>query len=134
MHELAVCQALLAQVTEVAQAHQASAVSRVTVRIGPLSGVEPRLLRQAWPIASAGSMAGDAELRVLELPLRVRCETCGAESEVSINRLLCAACGDWHTQVISGEELLLERVELVRTAPHESATSVPAASPSPSYH
>jgi hydrogenase nickel incorporation protein HypA/HybF len=133
MHELAVCQALLSQVAEVALAHQASAVASVTVRIGPLSGVEARLLRQAWPIASAGSSAADAELRILELPLRVRCETCGAETDASVNRLLCSACGDWHTQVISGDELLLERVELVRATPPASAS---AASPHPpsAYH
>jgi hydrogenase nickel incorporation protein HypA/HybF len=29
-----------------------------------------------------------------------------------MNRLLCGACGDWHTQVIGGDELLLESVEL----------------------
>jgi hydrogenase nickel incorporation protein HypA/HybF len=32
-----------------------------------------------------------------------------------MNRLTCAACGDWHTRVISGDELLLESVELETT-------------------
>ncbi|MEN8167275.1 MAG: hydrogenase maturation nickel metallochaperone HypA, partial [Pseudomonadota bacterium] len=51
MHELSVCQALLAQVTEVADREQASEVSRILLRIGPLSGVVPELLEQAFTIA-----------------------------------------------------------------------------------
>jgi hydrogenase nickel incorporation protein HypA/HybF len=43
-----------------------------------------------------------------------------------MNRLLCGACGDWHTQVISGDELLLESVELINdTALHSSRSTHP---------
>lgn len=35
-----------------------------------------------------------------------------------MNRLLCGACGDWHTRIISGDELLLESVELEMDTPH----------------
>ena len=56
-----------------------------------------------------------AELDLVAAPVRVRCQTCGAETEATMNRLLCGDCGDWHTQVISGDELLLESVELETT-------------------
>ncbi len=113
MHELSVCQALLGQVETIARSHGAQGVSRVIVRIGPLAGVEPTLLQQAYPIACAGTFANGAELIIERLPVRVRCEQCGAESEVPANRLLCVACGDWRTQLIGGDELLLASVELV---------------------
>jgi hydrogenase nickel incorporation protein HypA/HybF len=32
-----------------------------------------------------------------------------------MNRLICSDCGDWHTQILSGDELLLESVELETT-------------------
>jgi hydrogenase nickel incorporation protein HypA/HybF len=112
MHELSVCQAMLAQVDEIARRHDASAVSRVVVRIGPLSGVEPALLAQAFPLARAATVAADAELVVEPAPVRVRCERCGAETEASPNRLLCIACGDYRITLIGGDELLLVSVEL----------------------
>lgn len=112
MHELSVAQALVEQVEAIALEHGASAVARIQLRVGPLSGVVPELLETAFPLAAAGSLAAMAELSIQAAPLRVRCETCGAESEAAPNRLLCAACGDWHTRVVSGDELLLERVEL----------------------
>jgi hydrogenase nickel incorporation protein HypA/HybF len=33
-----------------------------------------------------------------------------------MNRLVCDHCGDWRTQLISGDELLLQRVILDNTA------------------
>ena len=114
VHELAVCQGMLRQVMDIARQEQARTVTRILVRIGPLSGVEPQLLAQAFPIASAGTPAADAALELESQPVRVRCEQCGAESEVSPNRLLCGACGDYHTRLLSGDELLLVSVELER--------------------
>jgi len=112
MHELAVCQSLLRQVEAIARQHGARAVTAVTVQAGPLSGVVPELLAHAFPLASAGTLAQDAQLQLDSLPVRVHCETCGADSEAAPNRLLCAACGDWHTRLLSGDELLLGSVEL----------------------
>lgn len=114
MHELSVCQALIEQVENVARTNDAATVSRIVLRIGPLSGVEPQLLAQAFPLARAGTVAEHAELEIESLPIRVKCEQCGAETDASANRLLCGACGDWHTQLLSGDELLLASVELAR--------------------
>lgn len=114
MHELSVCQGMLAQVSDIARSHNASAASRIVVRVGPLSGVEPALLAQAFPLARAGTIAEDAELVIEAAPVRVRCERCGAETEAAANRLLCGACGDYHTTLTAGDELLLVSVELTQ--------------------
>ncbi len=116
MHELAVAQALVEQVDSVIRQHNASSASLIRVRIGPLAGVVPELLASAFPLAAAGSRMEHAELDLVAAPIQVRCQTCGAETEAALNRLICGACGDWHTQVLSGDELLLESVEL-ETAP-----------------
>lgn len=115
MHELAICQALLDQVEGIARAHGAAGVEQITVAVGPLSGVEPQLLSNAFAIARCGPCAA-AELHFDTMPLKVRCTECGAESECKPNALLCAQCGGFRTQVISGDELLLLRVQLTAAA------------------
>ena len=112
MHELSVCQELLAQVREIARAHGASGVKQIVVAVGPLSGVEPAQLAGAFLLARARSCAADAELRFESAPVRVCCTECGAESACEANRLLCAHCGGYRTRVVSGDELRLLRVEL----------------------
>jgi hydrogenase nickel incorporation protein HypA/HybF len=114
MHELSVCQALVRQLKEIALREDAVRITKVVVQIGPLSGVEAQLLRHAYPIASAGTLAAAAELVLENLPIRVRCEACGAETDATTNRLVCAVCGDYHTQLLSGDEMLLAHVELER--------------------
>jgi hydrogenase nickel incorporation protein HypA/HybF len=114
MHELSVCQALLKQVDEIARRERANRVTHIYLRIGPLSGVVPELLEQAFSIARAGTIAAQAELLTEPQPIRVRCSKCGAESAATVSRLICAACGDFRTQLISGDELLLASVELTR--------------------
>lgn len=111
MHELSLCRALLKLVEPIAQEHGAP-VSRVVLRIGPLSGAEPDLLRRAFPQAAAGTCAEGAVLELQSTPLRVRCLQCGAESAAAINCLACAACGATRTQLVGGDELDLLRVEL----------------------
>lgn len=121
MHELAVCQALMGQVDQIAAREAATRVTVVTLQIGALSGVEGQLLKDAWPIASAGSLAADSELLIESVPLRVRCMVCGSESDAMPNRLTCGACDSFRTVLISGEELLLKSLELERTGPGDAA-------------
>ncbi len=113
MHELSVCQALIGQVEDVARERGATGVKSVRLRIGPLSGVEAPLLEQAYPLACAGTVAESSGLVIELAPVRVQCETCGAETEAAPNRLICAICGDYHTRLLSGDEMILMSVELI---------------------
>ena len=116
MHELSVCYALLGQVERIAAEHQATEVERIVLALGPLSGVEEKLLRQAWPLASTGTLAERAELVIESSDVVVRCSECGAESPATPNRLLCGACGDFRTRLVSGDEMLLKRLEFAAAA------------------
>lgn len=112
MHELSVCIALLEQVQAIARERGATAVTSITLKVGPLSGVEAPLLRNAYPLAAAGTLAEHAELKIQEAEIRVSCSQCGRESGATANRLLCAHCGDFRTRVVSGDDMILQSLEL----------------------
>ena len=61
----------------------------------------------------AGTLAAESTLVIELAPLKVRCESCGAETEAEPSWLVCAACGSCHTQLVSGDEMMLMSVELV---------------------
>ena len=67
--------------------------------------------------AVAGTVAENAELFIEYGEVIVTCTECGAESPAKPNRLLCAACGDFRTRLISGDEMILERIELTPRQP-----------------
>ncbi len=123
MHELSVCQALLSQVTEIAGDHQAVAVERILIEVGPLSGIEPELLARAFTIARAGTCAARAQLSIEATEVSVECLACGAHTPAAPSRLLCGCCGGYRTRVLTGDELRLRRVEL--RAPEPRAAHAP---------
>jgi hydrogenase nickel incorporation protein HypA/HybF len=112
MHDLSICLSLLDQVERIARDHGADRVERILLRIGPLSGVEAPLLANAYPLAAAGTIAEHATLDIEPAAIRVKCSACGAETEAEPNRLICGECGDWHTRLVSGDEMLLANLEL----------------------
>jgi len=122
MHELAICQSLLAQVENVARENDADRVSVITIELGPLSGVVPVLLKRTFGVARRGTLAENAELVVEETQPRIRCRSCGKEATVPENRLLCPDCGDYHVTLTGGDELILKTVTLHATEPPETET------------
>lgn len=115
MHELSVCYALLQSVERIVAERNADSVSTIVLKIGPLSGIEVPLLRRAYPLAAKGTVAESAQLIFETGDVIVRCNQCGSETAVPANRLLCTSCGDFRTQLVSGDEMLLQRVELEGT-------------------
>jgi hydrogenase nickel incorporation protein HypA/HybF len=114
MHELSVCQALVEQLESIAREQGAARIEQVVLRVGPLSGIEAPLLERAYPLAAAGTVADSAVLVIEPAAVKVRCTQCGEETEALPNRLLCGACGDFRTNLISGDEMILASVELVK--------------------
>lgn len=112
MHELSVCMSLLEQVQAIAADRGAVRVTRIELQVGPLSGVESDLLRSAWPLASAGTIAVDADFIIDERDIVVHCASCDAQTAATVNRLVCGTCGDFRTTVVSGDEMILQSVEL----------------------
>jgi len=124
VHELSICQALLAQVAKIATDRGASVVDHIIVEIGPLAGVEPVLLKQAFTFAREGSCAGNAVLSIETTEVIISCLACGAQSHTAPNRLLCGVCGGYRARIVAGDELRLRRVEL--RAPQVRSTSAAA--------
>jgi len=109
---LSICQAMLTRVAQLTAGRGASVVERITIEVGPLSGVEPVFLARAFAILRAGGCAAEATLSIESTQITIGCLACGARSQTSANRLVCALCGGFRTRVIAGGELRLRRVEL----------------------
>jgi hydrogenase nickel incorporation protein HypA/HybF len=96
----------------VALENRAASVEVIFLSVGPLSGIEPSLLKRAFEIARMGTIAEAAELDIQSVPIIVECSECGASSEVRLYHLVCGSCGNWRVRVTQGEELLLLSLEL----------------------
>lgn len=110
MHEYSLAQALVERVEREALARGATAVHRVTVRIGPLAGVEPELLVTAYGHLRVGTLCAGAELALAGEDVVWRCEACRVVL-VPGHTLCCPDCG-LPARLAGGDALVLERIEM----------------------
>jgi hydrogenase nickel incorporation protein HypA/HybF len=109
MHELSIAGAIV----EIAARHAAGRrVTQVEVRVGHLRQVVPDSLQFAFGLVAEGTEIEGAELVLREVPAAGRCRSCGTESPMTAFPLRCGACGGLDVEVIRGEELLVDSLEL----------------------
>jgi hydrogenase nickel incorporation protein HypA/HybF len=109
MHELSIAES----VVRIAARHAAGRpVARVEVKVGHLRQVVPSALEFAFELVAHGTEVEGAELVIEEVPAAGRCRRCGVESEPPRFPLLCGACGGLDLELLRGEELLVDALEL----------------------
>ena len=110
---MSLCYSLLDTIAVYQRANMDKCVGLVHVKIGPLSGVEPDLLHQAFLTCRTHSIGDQAALQIHTSAIKVRCTLCGKPSRAVVNRIICASCGSWQTELIQGDEFVLQRIEFI---------------------
>jgi hydrogenase nickel incorporation protein HypA/HybF len=109
MHELSIAQA----VADIAQRHaNGRRVHKIELKVGYLRQVVPSALEFAFELVSEGTPLEGAELSIESVPVRGRCRACGAETTMTEFPLQCEGCGGMDLELLTGEELLVDALEL----------------------
>jgi hydrogenase nickel incorporation protein HypA/HybF len=109
VHELAIADS----VVRIACAHAAGRrVARVELKVGHLRQVVPSALEFAFGLVAEGTELEGAELVIEAVPAAGRCRDCGAEGPFPVLPPACGACGSYAVEVVSGEELLVDALEV----------------------
>ena len=112
MNEYSIVQNLLDQCEDNAKASNATKVTKVVVKIGVMSGVEPDLLKTAFDTFKEGTMCESCEYIQNIQPIVIRCHKCKKESTLNKNEYCCPNCDSIELDVIDGEDLMLMQLEL----------------------
>jgi len=109
MHELSIADALVG----IAERHAAGRrVTAVEVKVGHLRQVVPSALEFAFELVAEGTVVEGARLELEEVPAEGRCRDCGSQSVMDGFPLACGRCQGLNMEVIAGEELLVDALEL----------------------
>lgn len=108
MHELAISRAIV----DTALAHAGGRpVRRIDVTIGALRQVVPSSLAFYLELSCRGTPCEGAEVLTRVVPARLRC-SCGEQWELREPSLACPRCADGWVEVLDGEQLLVESIEV----------------------
>jgi hydrogenase nickel incorporation protein HypA/HybF len=109
MHELAIADSIVRIACDHARGRR---ITKVDVKAGYLRQVVPHALTFAFSLVAQGTAAEGAELELEQIPPAVRCRPCASESEPDGFPLACARCGSLDVELLRGEELLVDSLEL----------------------
>jgi hydrogenase nickel incorporation protein HypA/HybF len=109
VHELSIADAIV----RIACTHAAGRqVAKVEVKVGHLRQVVPEALTFAFDLVAVGTPVEGAELAIEEVPAVGRCRACRSVGELPGFPLHCAECGGLDVELLQGEELLVDALEL----------------------
>jgi hydrogenase nickel incorporation protein HypA/HybF len=111
MHELSIAEAIVAIAEEHAKGRRVLAVE---VQVGHLRQVVPAALEFAFELVARGTTVEDAELVLREVPVSGRCRDCGELTVMEAFPLACGRCGAVDVEIVSGEELCVEALDVTR--------------------
>ena len=109
MHELAIAEALVAIACDHADGRR---VTRVDVKVGHLRQVLPSALELSFELAAAETPAAGAALAIEEVPVEAICRSCQAHGHQVAFPFCCPACGGFDLEIVRGEELLVDCLEV----------------------
>ena len=112
MHEYSIVQSLLNLCEENAIENKAKKVTRVVVKIGVMSGVEPDLLKTAFDTFKEATMCEEAEFIMNIQSVIIKCNSCNEESVLLKNEYNCPNCKSIELDILDGEDMYLMQLEL----------------------
>jgi hydrogenase nickel incorporation protein HypA/HybF len=84
----------------------------VQLKVGHLRQVAPSALSFSFELVAQGTPVEGAQLEMEEVPAVGRCRDCGTESRLESFPLRCRRCEGFDLEVLRGEELFVEFLEL----------------------
>lgn len=112
MHELSIVNSLIDLCEKNAKNHNAKKITKVHVKIGKLSGIEPHFFQITFDTFKDKTICENAELIMDIEGLKVACFECGEISELDINEFICPKCKSTEIKTIEGEDMILQSLEM----------------------
>jgi hydrogenase nickel incorporation protein HypA/HybF len=114
MHEMALGSAVVNTATKHANGRP---VKVVVMSIGKLRQVVPDSLSFYFDIIAKDTICDGAKLEINIVPALLRCEACTKEWEPDFPTFRCPFCMDSKVTVLSGEEFMVESLEVEEDEP-----------------
>ena len=112
MHEYSIVQSLIESCEDHVKQNDATKVTKVVVKIGVMSGVEPHLLSEAFNLFKEGTICDGCEFVMNIQKVKIECRECHQVSELQKNEYHCPDCKSVDVSVIDGEDMFLMQLEL----------------------
>lgn len=104
MHELGIMTDVLDTAIRVAEDNGGKAVTKITLKIGLMSGVKSEYVQSFFTVISKDTIANKAEIVIEDDPAVFLCRSCGEKTVYGAlgPDYVCSACGSEALRLVSG--------------------------------
>lgn len=111
MHEFGVTKSLVDLCNQEAEKNGFTKIYKINLKIGKFTGFSPDSILFYFEYLKPQTHCQDAEIIFKEVPIRIKCRTCGQESVIDEPIMVCPDCGAGDIEVLSGREFFVESIE-----------------------
>jgi hydrogenase nickel incorporation protein HypA/HybF len=121
MHEFSFAYNIFKVAEATAIKYNAKKISEVYLEIGELTLIVPELLKQSFKMATSGSIAEGAELKIEITPGKIKCRECNKISTVTLTEdaqltglelFQCKFCKSKNTEIIEGKKANVKNIKI----------------------
>ena len=112
MHEFGIATTIYSQVCEEAEKRDISKILSIGIEVGKMAAIVPDALEFSFEAITKGTFLEGVRLVIEEIPFSAKCEECGHIFEVEDYNLICPECENGQCELISGDEILIKRLEV----------------------
>lgn len=116
MHEMSIVSSVVDVVVDYASKNDAKQVRRVTLVVGELHDVVDSLMESCFRSLAKGTVAQEASLALVKVPMRAQCNECLLVYPANLKRaetLVCPDCGSKDFRIHNGNEFIIRDIEIV---------------------
>ena len=112
MHELSIAESLIDMIEENAVIHNFKKVTKITLEIGVLAGIEKSALFFCFDVAAKNTVAEDAELIILDKLAKGICRHCHQNVITSGWYQPCPHCGQMGIEINEGQQMMIKSLQV----------------------
>ena len=113
MHELGLVQEMIGLAEEeLSRAGCVSKVTKITLKVGKLSGASPEALHFAFDVIAPSTRLAGADLLIVESQPICHCPSCGLNAEIDELLFVCPSCSSTDIEIHGGRDLHLESMDV----------------------
>lgn len=113
MHEYSVVSSLIDVCEKQAEKSNAKEIKTITLKVGRLSGIEPHFMESCFDTFKEDTICHNAQLVMNIVDVEIYCKECKSKYIVLDNNFLCKKCESSQTEILQGQELLVESIEIL---------------------
>jgi hydrogenase nickel incorporation protein HypA/HybF len=111
MHEFSITKMLVDLCNAEAEKNSMKKIYKINLKVGKFTGFSPDSIQFYFDHLKTDTKCQEAVIVFDEIPIRIKCTSCGKENTIEEPILVCPECGKTTIDVLSGREFFVASIE-----------------------